>query len=45
MKDVNEPICAFSFINKTLLHSDGAEVIAFRSAIIPRVPDLVVLSR
>ncbi|CAM8890178.1 unnamed protein product [Rhodiola kirilowii] len=45
MKDVNEPIYAFAFINKTLLHTHGAEVAAFRSAVISRIPDLVMLSR
>ncbi|GKU87858.1 hypothetical protein SLEP1_g2191 [Rubroshorea leprosula] len=45
MKDVNEPVHAFSFINKTLLQLSGTKYTAFRSAIISRIPELVNLSR
>uniref|UniRef100_A0A7N0ZV75 RING-type domain-containing protein n=1 Tax=Kalanchoe fedtschenkoi TaxID=63787 RepID=A0A7N0ZV75_KALFE len=45
MKDVNEPVHAFSFISKTLLLSDCTEVVTFRSAVMSRIPDLIVLSR
>jgi len=45
MKDVDEPIHTFSFINKTLSHLTDNEHVAFRSAVILRIPELVELSR
>lgn len=45
MKDVDEPVHAFAFINDTLSRLNEAESAAFRSAIISRVPALVDLSR
>ncbi|QCE02488.1 Vacuolar protein sorting-associated protein 8 [Vigna unguiculata] len=45
MKDVDEPIHTFSFINKTLSHLTDKEHVAFRSAVILRIPELVELSR
>ena len=45
MKDVDEPIQAFSFINKTLLQLSDSEHAVFRSAVISRIPELVDLSR
>lgn len=45
MKDVGEPIHAFSFINGTLVQLSDNECAAFRSAVISRIPELVGLSR
>ena len=46
MKDVDEPIHAFSFINRTLSEaSDNNERGDFRSAVISRIPELVALNR
>uniref|UniRef100_A0A5B7BN45 RING-type domain-containing protein n=1 Tax=Davidia involucrata TaxID=16924 RepID=A0A5B7BN45_DAVIN len=45
MKDVDEPIHAFSFINDTLPQLSDSESNAFQSAVISRIPDLVNLSR
>lgn len=45
MKDVEEPIHAFSFINKTLLQLTDKECAAFRSEIISRIPELFYLNR
>ncbi|KAM7277027.1 hypothetical protein ACFE04_018893 [Oxalis oulophora] len=45
MKDVDEPVYAFSFISNLLLQLNGNERAAFRSAIISRIPTLVDLSR
>ncbi|KAK9279894.1 hypothetical protein L1049_013577 [Liquidambar formosana] len=45
VKDVDEPIHAFSFINNSLLQLSDAESAAFRSAVISRIPELVNLSR
>ncbi|XP_062091293.1 uncharacterized protein LOC133797417 [Humulus lupulus] len=46
MKDVDEPIHAFSFINKILLElSDSNDCGAFRSGLICRIPELVNLNR
>ncbi|PON75529.1 Guanine nucleotide-binding protein, beta subunit [Parasponia andersonii] len=46
MKDVDEPIHAFSFINRTLLElSDNNDRAAFQSAVIDRIPELVELNR
>ncbi|PQQ16057.1 vacuolar protein sorting-associated protein 8 homolog [Prunus yedoensis var. nudiflora] len=45
MKDVDEPIHAFSFINKTLLQLTDNESAAFRSEVISRIPELFDLNR
>ncbi|KAJ9681025.1 hypothetical protein PVL29_020099 [Vitis rotundifolia] len=45
MKDVDEPVHAFSFINHTLSQLSDTESAAFRSAVISRIPELVNLSR
>ncbi|KAI4355307.1 hypothetical protein L6164_004095 [Bauhinia variegata] len=45
MKDVNEPIHAFSFINRTLVQLSDKDHAAIRSAIISRISELVELSR
>ncbi|XP_077245678.1 transducin family protein / WD-40 repeat family protein [Tasmannia lanceolata] len=45
MKDVDEPIHAFAFINSFLLQLRDAEYSTFQSAIISRIPELVKLSR
>lgn len=45
MKDVDEPIHAFSFIHDTLLQLTDNEYAAFRSAVISRIPELICLSR
>ncbi|KAG6667166.1 vacuolar protein sorting-associated protein 8 homolog isoform X1 [Carya illinoinensis] len=45
MKDVDEPIHAFLFINKTVLELSGNELAVFQSAVISRIPELVDLSR
>ncbi|KAI4328979.1 hypothetical protein L6164_021289 [Bauhinia variegata] len=45
MKDVNEPIHAFSFINRTLVQPSNKNHAAIRSAIISRISELVELSR
>uniref|UniRef100_A0A7N2MV20 Vacuolar protein sorting-associated protein 8 central domain-containing protein n=1 Tax=Quercus lobata TaxID=97700 RepID=A0A7N2MV20_QUELO len=45
MKDVDEPIHAFSFINKTLLQLSDNERAIFQSAVISRMTELVDLSR
>lgn len=45
MKDVDEPIHAFFFINKTVLELSGNELAGFQSAVISRIPKLVDLSR
>ncbi|KAL5792140.1 hypothetical protein ACOSP7_000734 [Xanthoceras sorbifolium] len=45
MKDTDEPIHAFSFINDTLVQLSDDEYAAFRSAVISRIPELVCLSR
>lgn len=45
MKDVDEPIHTFSFINKTLSQLTDNEHVVFRSAVILRIPELVELSR
>ncbi|KAF4366492.1 hypothetical protein F8388_003730 [Cannabis sativa] len=44
-KDVDEPIHAFSFINKILLELDGNDRDAFRSGLICRIPELINLNR
>lgn len=45
MKDVDEPIHAFSFIHDTLLQLTDNEYAAFCSAVISRIPELICLSR
>ncbi|RXI07623.1 hypothetical protein DVH24_005396 [Malus domestica] len=45
MKGVEEPIHAFSFINKTLLQLTDKECAAFRSEVISRIPELFYLNR
>ncbi|KAJ7963418.1 vacuolar protein sorting-associated protein 8-like [Quillaja saponaria] len=45
LKDVDEPIYAFSFINKSLLQLADNDRSSFRSAIISRIPQLIDLSR
>ncbi|OVA04700.1 Clathrin [Macleaya cordata] len=45
MKDLEEPIYAFSFINNMLLQVRDNESATFRSAVISRIPELVILSR
>ncbi|XAR49264.1 hypothetical protein NMG60_11032393 [Bertholletia excelsa] len=45
MKDVDEPIHAFSFINKMLEQLSDTEASTFQSAVISRIPDLLSLSR
>lgn len=45
MKDINEPVHAFAFINKMLLQLKNSEALDFRSAVIFRIPELVKLSR
>lgn len=45
MRDVDEPVHAFSFINHTLSQLSDTEFTAFHSAVISRIPELVNLSR
>ncbi|KAJ4978653.1 hypothetical protein NE237_009433 [Protea cynaroides] len=45
MKDIDEPVHAFSFINITLLQLGETESADFQSAVISRIPELVNLSR
>ncbi|KAF1890216.1 hypothetical protein Lal_00025549 [Lupinus albus] len=45
MNDVDEPVHAFSFINRTLSQLTGNNHAAIRSAVISRIPELVELSR
>lgn len=45
MKDVDEPIHTFSYINNILSQLSGNEWNAFQSAVMSRIPELVVLSR
>ncbi|KAL2336279.1 hypothetical protein Fmac_010725 [Flemingia macrophylla] len=45
VKDVDEPVHAFSFINKALSQLTDNDHAAFRSAVILRIPELVELSR
>ncbi|GAB2217506.1 hypothetical protein Drorol1_Dr00000701 [Drosera rotundifolia] len=45
MKDEDEPVHAFTFINSILLQLSEAESVDFRSAIIVRIPQLTKLSR
>ncbi|KAK7389741.1 hypothetical protein VNO78_25031 [Psophocarpus tetragonolobus] len=45
MKDVDEPVHAFSFINRAFSQLGGKDHASFRSAVILRIPELVELSR
>ncbi|XVF22283.1 hypothetical protein REPUB_Repub12eG0159800 [Reevesia pubescens] len=45
MKDVEETIHAFAFINNTLMQLSGGDYTTCRSAVISRIPELVNLSR
>ncbi|PIA34901.1 hypothetical protein AQUCO_03700277v1, partial [Aquilegia coerulea] len=45
MKDLNEPIYAFSFINTMLLHLKDTESVNFRFAVVSKIPELFNLSR
>ncbi|CAJ2663156.1 unnamed protein product [Trifolium pratense] len=45
MKDVDEPVHAFSFINKAFSQFIGNDRAAIRSAVLSRIPELVELSR
>ncbi|XWS31977.1 hypothetical protein CRYUN_Cryun23aG0121100 [Craigia yunnanensis] len=45
MKDVEEPIHTFAFINNTLMQLSDGDYTTFRSAVISRIPELVHLSR
>ncbi|KAL2336271.1 hypothetical protein Fmac_010717 [Flemingia macrophylla] len=45
VKDVDEPVHAFSFINKALPQLTDNDHAAFRSAVILRIPELIELSR
>ncbi|KAJ9171579.1 hypothetical protein P3X46_014929 [Hevea brasiliensis] len=45
MKDVDEPVHTFAYINNTLRQLSGNERDDFQSAVMSRIPELVVLSR
>ncbi|KAL2893408.1 Vacuolar protein sorting-associated protein 8-like protein [Bienertia sinuspersici] len=45
MKDADEPVLAFSFIDCILLQLSESESVAFQSTVISRIPELVILSR
>ncbi|KAJ6878484.1 hypothetical protein NC652_032103 [Populus alba x Populus x berolinensis] len=45
MKDVDEPIHTFAYINNMLVKLSDNDSGAFRSAVISRIPELLVLSR
>lgn len=45
MKDMNEPIYTFSYIDHMLQCLSSDELDAFRSAVMSRIPELVILSR
>lgn len=45
MKDVDEPIHAFAFIDVALVELSDNDRTAFRLAVINRIPELVVLNR
>ncbi|XP_073114052.1 uncharacterized protein [Elaeis guineensis] len=45
MRDFNEPVHAFVFINKMLVQLKNADASSFRSSVISRIPELVKLSR
>ncbi|XP_068669658.1 uncharacterized protein [Aristolochia californica] len=45
MKDMDEPVHAFAYINNKLLLLRDSELASFESAVVCRIPDLVNLSR
>lgn len=45
MKDLDEPIHAFAFINKMLILLKSGEASSFQLAVISRIPELIKLSR
>ncbi|KAL8138324.1 hypothetical protein V2J09_004325, partial [Rumex salicifolius] len=45
LKDIDEPVYAFSFINTTLLRLRDMNFSAFRLEVISRIPELTILSR
>lgn len=45
MKEADEPLHSFCYVNKMLSQLSGDEFIAFQSAIIFRIPKLLELSR
>lgn len=45
MKDVDEPVHTFAYINNMLVKLSDNDSGAFRSAVISRIPELLVLSR
>ncbi|KAK8509712.1 hypothetical protein V6N13_093565 [Hibiscus sabdariffa] len=45
MKDLEEPIHAFAFINNMLMQLSNGDYSTFRSAVISRIPELINLSR
>lgn len=45
MKDVEEPIHAFAFINRTLMELSNSEQTEFRGVVISRIPELLNLNR
>ncbi|CAH2069296.1 unnamed protein product [Thlaspi arvense] len=45
MKEADEPIHSFCYVNKMLSQLSGDELTAFQSAIISRIPELLELSR
>lgn len=45
MKDVDEPIHAFAFINRTLLKLSNSEQTEFQAVVISRIPELFNLKR
>ncbi|KAJ4847458.1 hypothetical protein Tsubulata_019162 [Turnera subulata] len=45
VKDIDEPVHTFSYINDMLEKLSGNESHAFRSAVMSRIPELVILNR
>ncbi|KAJ6807507.1 vacuolar protein sorting-associated protein 8-like protein [Iris pallida] len=45
MKDLDEPVHTFAFINSMLVQLKSTEASSFQSAVISRIPELVLLSR
>lgn len=45
MKEADEPIHSFCYVNKMLSQLSGDEFTAFQSAIVFRIPELLELSR
>lgn len=45
MKEADEPIHSFCYVNKMLSQLSGDEFTAFQSAVISRIPELLELSR